>query len=395
LRLTPGTTVQFQELALRGSGEKVTSVDLESGTAYFDVRNQMGDFRVTSGGQQISVAHPARFRVFGDNGQFKVADYKGSLDVRRGENQIGIRRGETFSLELSDPSHYNLAESIAEGSYDDWNQERQNYTQSYSSAGTYRADSYYSGFSPAYSYGLADLAYYGNYFYAPGWGWMWRPYYAGAAWNPFMDGAWAWYPQFGYMWVSPYPWGWMPYRYGAWNFVPGYGWGWMPGTSWTTWAPITAVNHPPVNWVPVRPPTAAPQPGTPRIVTIGRTWGTVYPPGSARPLPGSSLLPSTGTSAAPPAWKPSGSITGKTVAPTTTTASSVTTPAKPATPAPARMQRKSGTPHPQPAPSARPSAPRAAPRSEMGRPSGDFHSWGGGHAGGFSGGGGHAGGGHH
>jgi uncharacterized membrane protein YgcG len=394
LRLTPGSTVEFQELSLRGSGEKVTSVDLRNGTAYLDVRNHMGDFRVTTGGQQISVAHPARFRVLSDQGQFKVADYKGNVDVRSGDHQIAIRSGETLTLDLSDPSHYNLAKNIAEGSYDDWNRERENYTQSYNSASTYSADSYYSGFSPAYSYGLADLAYYGNYFYAPGWGWMWRPYYAGAAWNPFMDGSWAWYPQFGYLWISPYPWGWMPYRYGAWNFVPGYGWCWMPATAWNNWLPVTAVNHPPLGWVPVRPPAVAPKPGTPSLVTVGRTSGIVYPPGAARPLPGSSLLSTGGTkgsaipSTAPPA-----------IASSTTTA-----PGKPATaPAPpaVRPHHDSGTPHSPPAPSSHPSAPAAAPRSQMSPATEGSHSWGGGeHAGGFSGGGhssgsgGHAGG-HH
>ena len=308
LRLTPGATVEFRDLSLRGSGEKFSFVELMSGTAYFDIRNHMGDFRVSFGGQEISVPHAARFRVSGDDGQFKVAVYRGDLNVRSGDHQVEVRNGETFSLQLSDPTQYNLAKSIAEGSYDDWNQEREQYTQSYTAASTYSADSYYSSFSPDYSYGLADLAYYGNYFYAPAWGWVWRPYYVGAGWNPFLDGAWMWYPQFGYTWISPYPWGWMPYRYGAWNFIPGYGWAWMPGTAWNTWLPVTAVNRPPVNWVAVRPPAAPPQPGTPGIVTVGRVWGPVYPPGSPGPLLERSLLASnsTGSPAAQRVWRFSG-----------------------------------------------------------------------------------------
>jgi hypothetical protein len=418
LRLTPDTAVEFQELSLRGSGEKASSVDLQNGTAYFDIRNRMGDFRVTFGGQQIIVTRPARFRVFGDNGQLKVAVYRGNLDVRSGDNRIEVRNGETFTLDLSDLSRYNLAKSIEEGSYDDWDRDRERYTQSYTAASTYSADSYYSGFSPAYSYGLADLAYYGNYFYAPGWGWVWRPYYTGAAWNPFMDGAWAWYPQFGYLWVSSYPWGWMPYRYGAWNFVPGYGWCWMPGTTWNRWVPVTVVNHPPVNWVPVRPPATPPQPGTPGIVRVGRTWGPVYPPGSTRPaFHGKSLLESNGSQ--PPAshrvWGAStatsssgvitnnGVITNRAVAPPATTSSTTTMPptntatpaATPATPPPARVHRDGGTPRsarPTPAsrpsaPASRPSAPPAAPRSQMTPSSEGAHSWGGGHTGTSSAGG--------
>jgi len=295
LRLAPGATVEFQELWLRNSGEKVSSIELRSGTAYLDVHSHMGEFRITAGGQQISVTHPVRFRVFADNGQFKVAVYKGDLDVRSGENQVEVRNGETFTLDLSDSRQYNLAKSITEGSYDDWNQERERYTESYGSAATYSADSNYDSFSPAYSYGLADLAYYGNYFYAPGWGLMWRPYYAAAGWNPFMDGAWAWYPQFGYAWVSPYPWGWMPYRYGSWNFVPGYGWAWAPGNAWTAWSPVTGVNHPPTGWAGPHPPLFPPQPGSADVVPVGKGWSAAVG-GPQAPAPGT--VPHRGWSAA-------------------------------------------------------------------------------------------------
>jgi FecR protein len=382
LRLTPDSTVEFQQLSLRDSGEKVTEVELQSGTAYFDVRDQMGDFRVTSGGQQISVSHPARFRVFADQGQFKLAVYKGSLDVRSGENQVAVHNGETFTLNLSDPRQYNLSKNIAEGSYDDWNQQRESYTQSYGAASTYSTDSYNYGLSPAYSYGLADLSYYGNYFYAPGWGWMWQPYYAGTGWNPFMDGAWVWYPQFGYSWVSAYPWGWMPYHYGSWNFVPGYGWAWVPGSSWTLWKPLTPVGHAPPNWGPLRPPGAPPQPGTSGIVTVGRPWGPVNPPAASGAFAGRALLPGNGYQPATnrPVWGPpilNGGATANNgairFAPST------------AAPSPTPAIRPVG---PHPAPISRPAAPPA--RSQVGAASGASHSSSGGHAGG--GWGGHGGG---
>jgi hypothetical protein len=415
LRLTPDAAVEFQKLSLRGSGEKASSVDLQNGTAYFDIRNHMGDFAVTFGGQQITVTRPARFRVFGDKGQFKVAVSQGNLDVRSGDNRVEVRNGETLTLDLNDLSRYKLAKGIEEGSYDDWNQERDRYTQSYASASTYSADSYYSGFSPAYSYGLADLAYYGDYFYAPGWGWVWRPHYIGADWNPFMDGAWAWYPQFGYLWVSSYPWGWMPYRYGSWNFIPGSGWAWMPGTTWNRWAPAVVVNHPPRGWVPVRPPATPPAPGTPGIVTVGRAWGAVHPPGSTRPARhGNSVLESNDSQ--PPArqrvWGAStptgnsdvitnnGVITNRAVAPparpgSTTTAPNATPaapPPRPATPPPARVHRDGDTPHAgRPAPAspapARPAAPAAPPSSQVSPSSEGARSWGGGHAGAASAGG--------
>jgi len=57
----------------------------------------------------------------------------------------------------------------------------------------------------------------------------------GAGWDPFMDGAWAFNPGFGFGWVSAYPWGWTPYHYGSWVFLPGYGWAWQPGGAWNGW----------------------------------------------------------------------------------------------------------------------------------------------------------------
>ncbi|MGE5205553.1 MAG: DUF6600 domain-containing protein, partial [Chlamydiota bacterium] len=92
------------------------------------------------------------------------------------------------------------------------------------------------------------------YFYQPGWGWLWQPYYVGAGWDPFMNGAWSWYPGVGYTFISQYPWGWMPYRYGNWAFVPGAGWCWQPGGFYGWNAAPVVVNAPAGFRAPVAPP---------------------------------------------------------------------------------------------------------------------------------------------
>src|SRR5208282_3779479 len=89
----------------------------------------------------------------------------------------------------------------------------------------------YSSYSP-YAYGVSDLNYYGSFSTLPGYGVMWQPYLVGMGWDPFMDGAWAFYPGFGYGWVSAYPWGWTPYHSGSWVFVNGRGWFWQAGGPW-------------------------------------------------------------------------------------------------------------------------------------------------------------------
>ena len=58
-----------------------------------------------------------------------------------------------------------------------------------------------NSYSP-YGYGASDLNYYGSFYNIPGYGMMWQPYLVGAGWDPFMNGAWTWYPGAGYAWVS-------------------------------------------------------------------------------------------------------------------------------------------------------------------------------------------------
>ena len=81
-----------------------------------------------------------------------------------------------------------------------------------------------------------------------------------------MDGAWSWYPGFGYMFASAYPWGWMPYRYGSWMMVPGMGWMWQPG-GWNSWVAAPRYSGAlPANFHPL----VAPATGTVKTVAVGR-----------------------------------------------------------------------------------------------------------------------------
>jgi hypothetical protein len=136
---------------------------------------------------------------------------------------------------------------------DGWDSNAADYHKNFANATNY-------GGTP-YAYGLSDMNYYGGFVNACG-GSFWRPYFAGAAWDPYGSGAWAYYAGAGYSWVSPYPWGWTPYHSGAWSFCQGVGWGWMPGGAWmglnnyafaNTGAQVNRfpTNHP-------RPPVAGP-----------------------------------------------------------------------------------------------------------------------------------------
>ena len=268
VRLTPNTIVEFPQLFLHDSGAKVSTVAVRQGTAYFNIGKQKKDeFTVQIGGQHMAIRDAATFRVNRNDAQAKLSVTKGELDVQGPAGDAKVAKNHTLNINLSGQQTYEVAKGVAPDQYDKWNkQEGQFQNQyNYNNAAT--------GSWP-YSFGLADLNYYGNYFYTPGWGWLWQPYYMGAGWDPFMNGAWSWYPGVGYTFVSQYPWGWMPYRYGNWAFVPGMGWAWQPGGfyGWNAApvivdapagyrapaAPVTTVaNHPTMA---INPVTRAPMP---------------------------------------------------------------------------------------------------------------------------------------
>ena len=249
VRLTTDTSVDFTELGLKDSGAKLTTLDILEGTAYFDIQKPQNndEFFVHFPGQEILLASAVRFRAEIDRGEARLAVYKGEFEVGSGEHAVRVKKDETITLSFDDPARYVLANSIQPGPYDSWNNERQRFRSQYSSA-----SANYNG--PRYGY--ADLNYYGNSSYVPGYGYVWRPYGAGFNWDPFGNGSWAWGGG-GYSWVSGYPWGWTPYHYGSWCFIPGFGWGWQAG-NWNSWNNIPVIATGPTGWTPPHPPPAPP-----------------------------------------------------------------------------------------------------------------------------------------
>jgi hypothetical protein len=118
-----------------------------------------------------------------------------------------------------------------------------------------------------------DLDADGNWYPVEGSGNVWVPAGVDANWDPYGAGYWAYYPTFGYTWVSAYPWGWLPYHCGAWSYYS-FGWGWAPGGCGARWSPVIVVaNHPP-GWVmpvrPVRPPVGIYPVASARLVFVNR-----------------------------------------------------------------------------------------------------------------------------
>src|ERR1700722_17413960 len=227
LRLTPNTTVEFSTLGLSDSGKRMSVINLVEGMAYVNWLGKSGDeFSLNFSREKISLDHAAHFRVQTSTQIAKLAVFKGAVDVDGPAGKVTVGKNKAASFDANDIHKYTLAKNVEEAPLDSWDKEASSYH-----------DQYAKNNSSPYGYGASDLNYYGNYSNVPGYGMMWQPFFTGVGWDPFMNGAWSWYPGYGYMFASAYPWGWMPYRYGNWMFIPGSGWMWQPG-GFNSWAGV-------------------------------------------------------------------------------------------------------------------------------------------------------------
>jgi len=225
MRLAPNTTVEFSRLGADDSGKRSSELNLVEGMAYV---NWMGkdDFSLNFSREKVSLDHAAHFRVDTATEVSNLVVFKGDVDVEGPAGKLTVEKKKTATFDGANDDKYVVENKIVAAPLDQWDQESVAYH-----------DQYAKNNQTPYGYGASDLNYYGAYSMVPGYGMMWQPYFAGVGWDPFMDGAWGWYPGFGYMFASAYPWGWMPYMYGNWSYAPGYGWGWQPG-GWGRWHPV-------------------------------------------------------------------------------------------------------------------------------------------------------------
>jgi hypothetical protein len=258
MRLTPNTTVEFSKLGLSDSGQRISEINLVEGMTYV---NWLGkdDLALNFSREKILLDRPAHFRIDTSTEAAHLAVFKGDIDVDGPKGNLTVEKRKTATFDAGNDDKSTVANKVEEEPLDSWDKEAVSYH-----------DQYAKNNSSPYGYGVSDLNYYGAYSNVPGYGTMWQPYFTGVGWDPFMDGAWGFYPGFGYMFASAYPWGWMPYRYGSWMFIPGYGWGWQPG-GWNTWQSVPVYR--PTTLVHVTP-LVAPTTGTTKTVLVGKAATT-------------------------------------------------------------------------------------------------------------------------
>jgi hypothetical protein len=241
LRVAPDSIVEFPQLERLADGGTLTTVHLVQGMAYVTlIKGRGNEFHLLFGEQNLALPTPSHIRLQLNGTEANLAVLDGSVRIEGTSGVMDIPKKKTVTFDLLEHQKPTLSKDVAPEAYDSWDQ---------SSTGYHARVANSSAFSGSpYSYGLNDMQYYGSFVDAGGCGggaggMMWRPYFASAAWDPYSNGAWAYYQGAGYSWVSPYPWGWTPYHTGSWNFCPGMGWGWQPGGGWNGLNNIASMTH--------------------------------------------------------------------------------------------------------------------------------------------------------
>ena len=267
LRVGTNTVVEFPELGRTASGSTVSTVRLLKGTLYVSLLKARSDqFTLDFGDHKITLPPASHIRLEMTQNQAVLAVLDGSLQIDGQSGPLQVTKKKSIAFDLNSPDQPKLSKLQSEP-LDEWDQ---------MAARNHARVAAFSAFTSPYAYGLNDMAYYGSFVNSPGCGSMWRPYFASAAWDPYSNGAWAWYAGSGYSWVSPYPWGWTPYHYGSWSYCDGTGWGWMPGGSWNglnnvamntvVTTPTGSKGNRPIG-IPVNP-VHPPRPGAPTILAV-------------------------------------------------------------------------------------------------------------------------------
>jgi hypothetical protein len=260
VRLSPQSSVTLSVLqGLSANAERNAEILLNSGLAYFELQGEsdsnhmkvrLGDTEVTAGGFTV-------LRIDVDKTPGEVAVFSGNAHLESGSRlTLDLHGGESVALNVSDPSNYNLAETIEPDSWDAWNSDRDQDLSSAAGDRTEASENQPDNQNPAWG----DLDANGNWYNVPDQGYVWSPNEASNSdWDPYGNGYWMDTPNYGYTWISGYPWGYLPYQCGAWNFYSSFGWGWAPGGCSPWWGGgggwIFNIGYAPPRYRhPVRPP---------------------------------------------------------------------------------------------------------------------------------------------
>ncbi len=186
LRMAPESEIVFSELRFSDEGATLTNINLVQGEAEFEIAYQeQGTFQVNALQKSILLHQSARFRVRTDNSNpLELVVWQGEVGIRDSDsgNEVSVLNNETFVLDPSDASLYDLEKGAAEDGLDQWSLQRDDYLSKEARNG--------GQVQSPYNYGVSDLDSEGQYYDVADYGYMWRPNGVGVDWDPFSNGYW-------------------------------------------------------------------------------------------------------------------------------------------------------------------------------------------------------------
>jgi len=135
VRLTPNTVLSLDNLAIEPDGVFVTNLSLLQGLAYCELRaTPQYRYSLNAGGDILSPVENTTVRVNFDQPPAVFSVFDGTAQIERqsapnGEVTIAgyetqVRTGESLSADPNDPNRYFLTQQIADDSWDQWNDDR-------------------------------------------------------------------------------------------------------------------------------------------------------------------------------------------------------------------------------------------------------------------------------
>jgi FecR protein len=259
--LGANSVLEFFDLSLH-EGSRVTRLILRQGSGSFFDRAENGDyFSVTGGDFSVEATGRATFRLENFDDGSTVNVQAGRVNVVQKEKSTPLEKGQSLSVQATDPSHQVIASATAPDDFDHWVsiliQQEQTVMAQAPASSNYASN----------IYGYSDLYTYGSWNNVNG-AMCWSPFGVGFGWSPFQYGSWYFDGGLGgWGFIGAAPWGWLPYHYGGWIFSPVFGWVWNPGNLFyynqvrQPYRPVTAVFVRTGNTVGVVPMNPGDKPG--------------------------------------------------------------------------------------------------------------------------------------
>jgi FecR protein len=219
LRLAENSACELSDYTRLSTGQRITHISLDRGTAYFSGESSWRDALILSlPNAQVSIRRGSRVRMEAASDWSQIAVVEGEARLSSAAIELDVPEGKMLKLPLGRSDKFYLLPEISQLDSDTWSLTRDKLL----------VDDASRNRLPGLRYGVRDLDAVGEWIDTAEFGMAWKPKTT-EGWAPFRDGKWQWYEGLGFTWIGAESWGWLPYHYGRWMLQPSQGWIWAPG----------------------------------------------------------------------------------------------------------------------------------------------------------------------